>query len=225
MKLLLFDTETTGLPKTRQSAMAGPNNWPHIVSISWIVLNVVTNKIESQQSYIVKPMGWIIPDESIAIHGITNEQAHREGIDLSIVLSNLACEEYDAVVAHNLNFDMNVVINAFWWDAKMDFSGLRGIKYCSMELSTGICKLPGKYRGYKPPKLKELYFKAVGQYPEEEKLHGSLYDTIILTKIVQGFEPLRMAMGLPTPSVCKVHGVSTDKHGTLHISFTDTKAE
>jgi DNA polymerase-3 subunit epsilon len=224
MKLLVFDTETTGLPKKRDSAMAGPNNWPHIVSISWIVLNVVTNKIESQQSYIVKPTAWIIPDDSIAIHGITNEQAHREGTDLSIVLSNLAKEEYDAVVAHNLNFDMNVVINAFKWDAKMNFDGLRGIKYCSMELSRDICKMPGKYKAYKSPKLKELYFKAFGQYPEEEKLHGSLYDTIILTKIVQGFEPLRMAMGLPTPGVSKVHGVSSNKQGTLHISFTDTNS-
>lgn len=48
MKLLIFDTETTGLPKSRKASTEGPNNWPHIVSISWVILDSDTNKIEKQ---------------------------------------------------------------------------------------------------------------------------------------------------------------------------------
>jgi len=44
MRLLIFDTETTGLPKSRQPSSKGPNNWPHIVSISWVILDADTNK-------------------------------------------------------------------------------------------------------------------------------------------------------------------------------------
>ena len=37
MRVVYFDTETTGLPKTRESATRGPDNWPHLVSIAWII--------------------------------------------------------------------------------------------------------------------------------------------------------------------------------------------
>ena len=36
---MFFDTETTGLPKYRDQAYKAPGNWPHIVSIAWIILN------------------------------------------------------------------------------------------------------------------------------------------------------------------------------------------
>ena len=75
MKLLIFDTETTGLPKSRQPAYLGANNWPHVVSISWIIMDTNTNEILSKESHIVKPLSWTIPDESISIHGITNGHA------------------------------------------------------------------------------------------------------------------------------------------------------
>ena len=68
MKLLIFDTETTGLPKNRQPAERGPDNWPHIVSISWIVLDTDTNKEVKRRSYIIQPNGWHIPEESVRIH-------------------------------------------------------------------------------------------------------------------------------------------------------------
>ena len=35
--LLFIDTETTGLPKKRQSALLEPNIWPDLVSIAWIL--------------------------------------------------------------------------------------------------------------------------------------------------------------------------------------------
>ena len=68
MKLLIFDTETTGLPKSRKPSKEESNNWPHLVSISWIILDSETNQIEKERSYIVQPKGWIIPEESVRIH-------------------------------------------------------------------------------------------------------------------------------------------------------------
>ena len=74
MNIVVFDTETTGLPKSVEPASKSPNNWPHLVSISWVVLeNTLPHAILKQRSYIIKPENWTIPEDSIKIHKITNE--------------------------------------------------------------------------------------------------------------------------------------------------------
>lgn len=200
MRVLIFDTETTGLPRSRTSAEAGPNNWPHIVSISWIVLDTHSNTELTRHSYIIKPTGWTIPQDSVDIHGITTEQANLVGKPLFDVMGEFITESCDAWMSHNLEFDFGVVLNAVLWDLKMQFPYIPQKKFCSMLLTKDICKLPGKFRGYKPPKLKELYYHAFGKVPEERNLHNSMYDTEILTEIVKSYLPLRQAMGLVASS-------------------------
>ena len=74
MKYIFFDTETTGLPVDKaKSAIEYRNNWPDIVSISWIV--AVDGVFIKKETYIVKPEHWTIPDDSIKIHGITQYAA------------------------------------------------------------------------------------------------------------------------------------------------------
>jgi DNA polymerase-3 subunit epsilon len=194
MKLLIFDTETTGLPVKKLSAEKEPNNWPHIVSISWVVIDSLTNEILTQQNFVVKPTDWYIPIDSTAIHGISHELAERTGHPLSFVITKFLSEEYDALVAHNIEFDMNVLIHAIKWDLSLDIP-LFPKQVCTMKLSKNICKLQGNF-GYKYPKLKELYFHAFQILPFEAKLHNSMYDVLILTEVVQKFKPLRKLMNL-----------------------------
>lgn len=213
MKLLIFDTETTGLPKQRQAAEKGPNNWPHIVSISWIVLDTVTNTELKIRNYIIRPEGWEIPEDSVKIHGITKELAMEMGSDLLVVMEEFIKEECDGWVAHNFEFDMGVVVNAVLWDLKLQFPATPQRKFCTMLLGKGICRLPGKFKNsFKPPKLKELYFHAFKRHPEELSLHNSMYDVRILTEIIKHYFPLRQAMGLVESSVIKPDG-----HRTLTI--------
>lgn len=202
MKLLIFDTETTGLPKNYQSAEKGPNNWPHIVSISWIVLDSDSNTELSRRNYIIRPDGWTIPEESTHIHGITQEYAEWNGQDLKNVILEFLSESVHAWVAHNLEFDMNAIVNAVLWDLKSQFPKTSPRKMCTMLLSKNICKLPGKYN-YKYPKLKELYYHAFRKHPDEAKLHGSMYDVEILTEVIKSYLPLRQAMGLVASSDIK----------------------
>ena len=207
MKLLIFDTETTGLPKTRVPAINRPNNWPHLVSVSWVILNTETNSIEKQENHIIAPMDWIIPAESIAIHGITNEFATTHGSSLAVVMAKFQNETYDGIVAHNIEFDINVIVNAIQWDLQTEMRVFPKA-YCTMNLSRNICKLPGNYSKFKSPKLKELYQCAFGKMPDESQLHGSLYDVLILTEVIQSYLPLRQAMGLVASSVT-THGLRT----------------
>lgn len=202
MRLLIFDTETTGLPRSRASAASGPNNWPHLVSISWIVLDTNTNTELGRHSYIIKPDGWTIPQESVDIHGITTEQASLVGKPLFDVMGEFIAESCDAWVAHNFEFDFGVIMNAVLWDLKMQFPYIPQKKFCSMNLTKNICKLPGKF-GYKSPKLKELYYCAFKLFPAEHLLHNSMYDVEILTEVIKSYLPLRQAMGLVTSSVDK----------------------
>lgn len=215
MKLLIFDTETTGLPRTRASAEKAPDNWPHIVSISWVILDTDTNTIEKQENHLIKPNGWIIPTESTEIHGITHSFAVENGVELYGVLKKFMSELYDGIVAHNINFDINVVINAIKWDLGIDLPIFPKI-FCTMNMTRNICKLPGSYDKYKSPKLKELYNYTFGRLPDESKLHGSLYDVMILTEIIKSCLPLRQAMGLVASGVTS-HGLQT-----IHFNFNET---
>lgn len=222
MRLLIFDTETTGLPKSRQPASTGPNIWPHIVSISWVILD--NDVIEKQRSYIIKPINWTIPDEVVKIHGITTEKAIAEGKELSLVIGEFLAENYDTLVAHNLEFDLNVLYNAIIWDLELPFSAIKKKSICTMELSKDICKLRGNFASYKPPKLKELYEYTFHRLPAEDRLHNSLYDVLILTEIIQHCGELRLKMNLSTIQVKPVVKDDSKKNDSrfLSIDLRDT---
>ena len=47
MKVIVFDTETTGLPKKWNASITDKDNWPHIVQFSWILYDIDNNTIIS----------------------------------------------------------------------------------------------------------------------------------------------------------------------------------
>ena len=196
MKILVFDTETTGLPKDMSlTAYQSPNNWPHIVSISWAIIDSTANTVVKSHSYIVRPTMWTIPEESSRIHGITQSQAVEFGLPLRDVMEAFNGEQYDIMVAHNMKFDLNVVVNAILWDLGITFKGFPKRKICTMEIGTPMCKIPGRY-GFKYPKLSELYTHVVGHPPKSDQLHNALFDTLYLCEIIQKSSEIRIQMGL-----------------------------
>lgn len=197
MKLLIFDTETTGLPKSRELATHGPNNWPHLVSIAWVI--VENDKILKTDYHIVKPE-WNIPEDSTKIHGITNEKAHADGEPLIEVLRKFFSEEHDVLVAHNMNFDYNVLVNAVLWDARMKYPLFKRM-FCTMDSMTNVMKLPAANgRGFKPPKLVELYAYTTQKQPQINQLHNSLYDTQLLAESIIASSVLKSMISLHIPS-------------------------
>ena len=196
MKILVFDTETTGLPQDSSlPATHSPNNWPHLVSISWAVIDSTTNTVVKSHSYIVRPDKWTIPVEASNIHGITQAQALNFGIPLGDVIEAFNGEQCDVMVAHNMKFDLNVVTNAILWDLNTPFKGFPKRKVCTMEIGRLMCKLPGRY-GYKYPKLSELYQHVTGQLPKANQLHNALFDTLYLCEIIQKSSEIRIQIGV-----------------------------
>lgn len=152
---LIFDTETTGLPTEWGQSMEKTDVWPRLVQLSFIF----TDGVYSQEfDFIIKPNGFEIPDDVVKIHGITNERAMAEGVDLNYALAifrgflNVA----DRVVAHNMDFDKRVVGSEYYragigekYRVYMEAKE----QYCTMKNSAPIVRLPKN----KWPKLIELY--------------------------------------------------------------------
>lgn len=222
MRLLIFDTETTGLPKFKEPALNSKDNWPHIVSISWVILDTDTNKLVNVNNFIVNPDGWTIPPESTAIHKINDKLANNLGKPLKFVINTLLSETYNKLVAHNVEFDFNVLMNAIVWDLGMSpYTILKTPLLCTMKLSKNICKLPfPSGYGYKSPKLSELYEFAFKKKPIATSLHGSMYDVSILSEVIMNFNPLRSVMDLPIIVVDNTNGIQENPSKAIAL-FVD----
>ena len=116
---LFFDTETTGLPRNSHASIKELENWPRVVQLAWLTYSN-TGKLLSENDYIIKPEGFIIPNEATKIHGITTKKALVEGNDLSMVLAQFArdVKKANLVVAHNIDFDEKMTA------LQADFAGL-----------------------------------------------------------------------------------------------------
>ena len=167
-----FDTETTGKPKKYKAPTTDVDNWPRLVQLSWILMD--DTKELSRGDLIIRPDGFEIPEDATAIHGITTERALKEGIPAKVAVYYFlgAARCADALIGHNVSFDTHVVgaelVRAYGKDY------LDGMKtQDTMLASVDFCALPGK-RGYKWPKLVELYQKLFGR--EFEDAHNSMAD-------------------------------------------------
>ena len=154
---LFFDTETTGLPKNYQAPLDDFSNWPRVVQIAWSLYDFHGNHWESH-NYIIKPDGFIIPEEATKIHRISQEKAEKEGVDLKKALThfNQEVKRSTYLVAHNIDFDEKIVGSEFL-RLKMENNVLSANKICTMKRTADICRIPNGRGGYKWPNLTELY--------------------------------------------------------------------
>ena len=188
-KIIFFDTETTGLPKFRkETALVGPDNWPDIVSIAWGIIE--NGQRKTTKYYVIRPNGWTIEPDSIKIHGITMDYAYEHGHNLADVLLELRkdFEGCKTVGAHNIEFDKNVLFNAYKWRLDLNpWNIWPASEFCSMITSENELKIPSKYpttyRRYKPPTLTELYRATFMKNPEG--LHNSKADVEALMDIYE----------------------------------------
>jgi len=160
---LVFDTETTGLPKNYNAPHSDSNNWPRMVQIAWQLHDRYGVLLEAK-NYIVKPEDYTIPYSAEKIHGISTEKALQEGLDLSWILNefNEALQNTKFVAGHNIEFDISIVGAEFF--RKSVESGLcQMAKIDTKDESTDYCALPGVKGGkYKWPNLSELHNKLFG---------------------------------------------------------------
>ena len=122
--IIVFDLETTGLPKLCLGGLYFDYKYntkydnSRIVSIAWSYItnfNYDNINYNSINEFIIKPNNFIISNEVSLIHGITHENALNNGITLKEILDkhNLGNNIMDAdyLIAHNCLFDLNILLN------------------------------------------------------------------------------------------------------------------
>lgn len=187
MKILIFDTETSGLPAQGQYDNFMHPQTPRLVELAYVVYDITTEEITHKKEVIVKPDGFMISPEASKIHGITHNRAMKEGHPLMDVLGKFIdhVQTCQVVVAHNLKFDMLVMRGEIYRN-KFNFPCMPIHSYCTMQHTTDLCKLPGKYSKYKFPKLEEACSMLL-DYSFEA--HHALNDVIACLKLFLYLKP------------------------------------
>ena len=198
MRVLVFDTETTGLPKTKILNPDTLNEWPNVVQFSYIIYDVSCNEIVNWRDNIIKvPESIIISEDSVKIHGITNEISANAGIPIEDALNNFfhCLKDIELIVGHNISFDINMVkveLLRIIYNKSLNAKQLKEHKhnlniitnfdiYCTLKESIQLCKIQAfdkKGRSYfKYPKLIELHEKLFNVSPRN--LHNSFNDILV----------------------------------------------
>lgn len=156
---LIFDTETTGLPKRFNAPISDTDNWPRCIQIAWQLHDAMGNVIE-HQDFLVKPEGFNIPFDAEKIHGISTELAEAEGVALEEVAEkfNIALSKTKFVVGQNVGFDVNIMGAEFYrLGIDTPLTTLPVLDTCT-ETTAQLCQIPGGRGGkFKLPTLTELH--------------------------------------------------------------------
>ncbi|MFH6602631.1 DNA polymerase III subunit alpha [Maribacter algicola] len=156
---LIFDTETTGLPKRWDAPITDTDNWPRCIQIAWQLHDEMGNLVE-HQDYLVRPDGFNIPYDAEKIHGISTALAEQDGVPLSEVLEkfNAVLARTKFIVGQNVGFDVNIMGAEFHRSGVENaLQDLPVLDTCTEETAL-LCQIPGGRGGkFKLPTLTELH--------------------------------------------------------------------
>ena len=102
--VLCFDCETTGVPDKGMKWDEDFLRFPRPVTMAWAFG-------DTERYEIIRPQGWDIPTETVAIHGVTTEQADKEGKPFVEVVTEFLndAEKCPLICAHNVYFDTSII--------------------------------------------------------------------------------------------------------------------
>ncbi len=171
MRVIVLDTETTGLFPRGPISTRDPAKCPHIMQLSYMVYDTITFRIVEDYDAIIKLSDDTeISEKSIEIHGITREKSITSGVPINVALFNLRktlyTQKVSLIVGHNISFDKQMLdvecircglvglfrtekegdlrITGAWSTHQKDglWNGEKPLPlYCTMEHSKYVCNL------------------------------------------------------------------------------------
>jgi DNA polymerase III epsilon subunit-like protein len=189
MKILVFDTETTGLPCEKDASIYNTQKWPHIIQLSYILYNTDNDEIITiEDDYINIDANINISKESQEIHNITREMLDK-GINIIDALEkfNYFSSVSDLLVGHNISFDKRMIfVEGIRNKIHMNITDTYcTMKNCAEFYGYQIPVKTGKIY-YKYPKLNELYKKLFNKIPKNT--HNSLIDVLLCLRCFCQYE-------------------------------------
>lgn len=181
--MLMYDTETSGLPDYKNPSSG--EQQPHIVQLGAILVAQDTREVIDKIDVIIKPDGWVIPDDVAKIHGITTERAMDEGMPEKEAFDQFIemWKKCEFRVGYNEPFDARIVRIATFRYAEQDIidSWKEAPAHCAMKMAKPICQMPAsekarRFGKYKNPKLAEAYKHFTGN--DLIDAHSAMADTM-----------------------------------------------
>lgn len=171
MKALVFDTETTGIPKHPNSKMSVQ---PRIIEFGGLLIDEDGVELE-ELSLIINPQMEIEPIIT-KITGLTNDDLRDKPLFVD-VYSEIAAmfEKADCLIAHNLPFDSTMI------QLELQRNSIRNIDFPWPIFNCCTVQLNMPEYGYRP-KLTELYEEVIGK--KLEQTHRATDDCRALVEIV-----------------------------------------
>ncbi len=166
----VFDTETTGIPRSRKAQVTDLGNWPRVVELAWSLYDAAGEPVSAAE-YRVRPDGFRIPADATWVHGITTADATAHGRPVAEVLTAFLADldRAQTLVAHNLAFD-RPILGAEFVRLGHDLQTVRGRfldrpGVCTMKATIDLCAIPGRFGKPKFPSLEELHQRLFGEAP------------------------------------------------------------
>jgi DNA polymerase III epsilon subunit-like protein len=205
MKVLLFDTETNGLPKNRFAPPSQTDAYPAVLQISWAMYALTADSMTlvdrvDKSLRLAPEIPW--DTGAAAIHGIPEAKARVGEYPAKAFLEfREVLHQVDYVICHNMEFDKPVVRAAAYAASssvgEADAKLLRSLwstkirEFCTMNSTralVGIPSAPEAKHPFKAPRLNELYTKLYGHVYDlsgsGNSLHSARSDTHCLAQCV-----------------------------------------
>jgi DNA polymerase III epsilon subunit-like protein len=190
----VFDFETTGIPrrsKTHKNGYYPPEeltayDTSRAVSLAWVLYDGF-NKIYKKSNFIIIPDNFVSSPGALKVHGITDEYAKHNGVEIQNVLNEFYYDlkECNTLVAYNVYFDYNILLSECYRYNNRELSKLvtqmnknRDVK-CAMKMSSDHLKNDPNFkpRSKYMPSLQDSY-RYLFNKPEFNTSHDALDDTI-----------------------------------------------
>lgn len=173
---LFLDTETTGLPLWSEfvggkkvAVAADDPRQPRMCQLAMVLLEQNGGgEVRELDSFdgIIRPDGWIVPDDVARLHGLTTEICMARGVPVRDALDRYKAffDRCDELLAFGTQFDTKILRGEL---RRADMADRFGEKpeACVMKAATPICRMPatgpmikaGRGNTFKTPKLSEAH--------------------------------------------------------------------
>lgn len=176
--ILVFDTETTGLPGKPTAPL---ESQPYIMQLAISLFNFERRPVFEISTLVRLPAGIEPGYHAFQAHGISAEDCATFGIapKTALALMQFALDRATTTVAHNLQFDEKLL----GFMAAREGQPIKLINpFCTMKACTDVVKMPPTPKmvasgrnNFKPPQLGECWRYFFGE--ELEGAHDALVDT------------------------------------------------
>lgn len=184
MYVLIFDTETTGLPDKGARGQYDHPSQPYPVSIAAVLCDDKLDIVESFHHFVKLPPGVKCHPKAEETHGITPDVLEAKGIEQADALTDFKALSSKAAVhmAYNISFDVDVMhaMNHRLTGQHADTFAPESKSTCLMKLSSNFLRIPGGVGGgYRQLKLFQAYRRICGVPMESVyKAHDALEDVM-----------------------------------------------